>query len=160
MVTPYQDAASAVRDIDWRSIGREIYDGMTERTDDIRDAYEDAFDFSSIHVKTPHWFVSRWTEVSGTQFPTMGVEWYRKAYDNPVMFTQPTVLGTSSGLKGFGDGPGNEIVLSEDMLRDMAGGDEITFNVYAQPNQDAEQIARAVEQKFTQWAKQRRAAYA
>ena len=160
LVSPYTDAVNRINGISWYDVGRRIYEGMTFYTNWIHDAYSRAFDFSGIYVKTPHWWVDSWSEISGTYYPNMSVHWYRKAYDDPIMFTKPTVLGTAAGLKGFGDGNGNEIVLSEDKLRELAGGDEITINVYAQPNQDEEQIARAVERKLTQWANQRKAAYA
>lgn len=40
---------------------------------------------------------------------TLRVEWYKKAYDNPYMFTQPTLMG-------FGDGNGGEIVYGHSSL--------------------------------------------
>ena len=156
--TPLEQAADAVRGIDWNGIGRRIYDGLTAYTDSIRSA----FDFSRMYVKTPHFYVSSWSEVSGTYYPNFSVSWYRKAYDNPVMFTNPTVLATGSGLKGFGDGPGGEIVLSADKLREIVGesGDMININVYAQPGQDAQKIAQEVQRILVREQRQRSAAYA
>lgn len=61
------------------------------------------------------------------KFP-VGVEFYRKAYDNPMMFTNPTAI--PGNLKVFGDGPGGEMVYGHDNLmkdiRDASGGSEIT----------------------------------
>ena len=159
--SPIENAVDAINRIDWTSIGRRIYDGMTRYTGQIYDAYRNAFDFSRMYVKTPHWWVTRWNEISGTYYPEMSVRWYRKAYQNPVMFTNPTVLGTSGGLKGFGDGPGGEIVLSADKLRDIVGeAGDVNINVYAQPGQDAMQIAQEVKRIFVREQRQRSAAYA
>lgn len=158
---PVEQAAEAIQRINWYSIGRTIYDGMTYYTGWIRDAYSNAFDFSNMYVKTPHWWVDRWNEISGTYYPEMSVHWYRKAYNDPVMFTNPTVLATTGGLKGFGDGPGGEIVLSADKLREIVGeSGDININVYAQPGQDAQQIAREVQNILAREQRQRSAAYA
>ena len=151
---------SDVRWMDWYGLAYSIYEKSTYYASWIHGQYKDAFDFTRIHVKTPHWWVRRWNEISGAYYPEMEIKWYKKAYEDPIMFTRPTVLGTAGGMKGFGDGAGGEIVLSEDRLREMTRGDEITINVYAQPNQSVEQIARAVEQKLTQMERQRRVAYA
>lgn len=159
--SPIEQAADAIRRIDWYGIGRSIYDGMTYYTGWIRDSYRNAFDFSNMYVKTPHWWVDRWNEISGTYYPEMSVHWYKKAYENPVMFTNPTVLGTSGGLKGFGDGPGGEIVLSADKLREIVGeAGDVNINVYAQPGQDAQQIAQEVQRILVREQRQRSAAYA
>lgn len=159
--SPIENAVDSIQRIDWTSIGKRIYDGMTRYTSQISDAYRNAFDFSRMYVKTPHWWVTRWNEISGTYYPEMSVRWYRKAYQNPVMFTNPTVLGTRGGLKGFGDGPGGEIVLSADKLREIVGeAGDVNINVYAQPGQDAMQIAQEVKRIFVREERQRSAAYA
>lgn len=65
--------------------------------------------------------------------PKLDIEWYRKAYDNPVMFNSPTVMATPNGYKGFGDGNGAEIVMGLDKLRELVGqGQNVTVNVILQ----------------------------
>ena len=89
--------------------------------------------------------------------PELDIEWYAKAYDNPMMFTSPTIMQTPQGLKGFGDGHGAEIVLGLNKLRELVGtsGNNVTINVYPPPGANVEQIAAAVEQKLVA-AQQRR----
>lgn len=90
--------------------------------------------------------------------PKVGVEWYAKAMDNPVMFTSPTILPTASGFKGFGEA-GAEVVLSASKLKEIAGsGGDTVFNIYAQPGQDARQIAEEVQRILIRQDNQRRAA--
>ena len=90
--------------------------------------------------------------------PKVGVEWYAKAMDNPVMFTSPTILPTASGFKGFGEA-GAEVVLSASKLREIAGsGGDTVFNIYTQPGQDARQIAEEVQRILIRQDNQRRAA--
>ena len=76
-------------------------------------------------------------------------------------------MPTAAGWKGFGDGPGAEIVAGKSgLMRDIknavaqANTGSYTFNIYAQPGQDAEEIAREVEKVFIRKANQRKAAFA
>ena len=94
------------------------------------------------------------------KYPTgFKTEWYKRAYQNPVMFTRPTILQTPYGNKGFGDGRGGEIVLSDSKLRQIAGSGEqnITFNIYG-GNQSVNAIADAVQNRMIALQKQREAA--
>lgn len=77
------------------------------------------------HIPLPHFTVSppgwRFSDLLQGSIPHLGISWYRKAYDNPVMFTSPTVMATPGGLKGFGDGNGAEIVMGLNKLRELVG---------------------------------------
>ena len=119
------------------------------------------FTFSWPHIPLPHFSITPegWKVgdlLRGT-IPSLGIAWYRKAYDNPMLFKQPTVLQTPQGLKGFGDGHGAEIVLGLNKLRELVGssGNQVTINVYPPAGANVEQIAAAVEQKLVA-AQQRR----
>lgn len=85
------------------------------------------------HIPLPHFKVSPpgWKIgdlLKGT-LPSLSIDWYRKAYDNPVMFTSPTVMATPNGYKGFGDGTGAEIVMGLDKLREMVGSQNVNVTV-------------------------------
>ena len=138
-----------------------VRDAIKNTFGSIKDWFKNLWDKVKSFFKLPHfkitgslnpldWFSGR--------FPKISVDWYKKAYDNPIMFTRPTIIPTASGLKGFGDGAGGEVVLSADRLRQMTGGN-FTFNIYAQPGQDEEAIARAVQRQFVRWENQRKAAF-
>jgi len=77
--------------------------------------------------------------------PKLGIKWYKKAYDNPIMFTSPTVMGTGNGLKGFGDGTGAEIVMSLDKLRELVGGMNENVTVQVVLEGDARGLFKAVQ---------------
>lgn len=119
------------------------------------------FTFTWPHIPLPHFTITPegWKVgdlLKGT-IPSIGINWYAKAYDNPMMFTRPTVMQTPYGLKGFGDGHGAEIVLGLNKLRELVGtsGNQVTINVYPPQGANVEQIAAAVEQKLVA-AQQRR----
>lgn len=117
------------------------------------------FSWSFPHIRLPH-FSWTWQDIGGVvKIPKISVTWYKKAYDEPYLFTQPTVM------RGFGDGGGSgEIVYGRDQLmRDIAkasGGSSININVYAQPGQDARQIANEVQRVLAQQQRQKEAVYA
>lgn len=79
--------------------------------DTISGLFSDA-NFSFPDIKLPH-FSWDWIDIGGlVSIPSISVDWYKKAYETPYLFTQPTVLG---GM-GFGDGNGGEMVYGHEKL--------------------------------------------
>ena len=102
------------------------------------------------HIKVPHFNIyggeMPWGIGGMGTKPTISVDWYKKAYENPVMFTSPTVLPTAAGMKGFGDGSGAEIVMSLEKLRDLVGAQgsqPVVVNVSLQG--DARQLFKVIK---------------
>ena len=117
--------------------------------------------FSLPKIKLPHFSWSM-QDIGGIiKLPKISVDWYAKAYDQPYLFTEPTV---TAGLRGFGDrGRDGEFVYGRQaLMRDIAeaSGGDVTFNIYATPGMDVNELATAVNDKFVQWQRQREAAYA
>lgn len=86
------------------------------------------FTLSFPHIKLPH-FSWSWSDLGLIQIPHISVEWYKKAYEQPYLFTSPTVVGN----RGFGDGNGGEMVYGHDNLmrdiRDAIGSEPIVITV-------------------------------
>lgn len=102
-------------------------------------------------IKLPHLTVT-WKQVGNLfKIPSIRVQWYKKAYDNAVMFSKPTVLQTPYGAKGFGDGNGGEIVLGMDKLKQLvgaAGDTNVVINVQASPGMNVNQLADAIQRRL------------
>ena len=135
---------------------------VSDIVEDIKDVFD--FDWSLPDLKLPHINVGSYIDVPVLgRIPdprTMSVDWYRKAYDQPIMFTKPTILQTPYGRKGFGDKHGSgEIVLSDDKLRQIAGsGASYTVNVYGSPGMDVNRLADAVQNRLVALQRQKEAA--
>lgn len=86
---------------------------------EVATAIKTAFNFnwSIPRIKTPHlqitWETIEDPEIKkylGTdKIPNFNVVWYKKAYENPYLFTKPTLMG-------FGDGAGGEMVYGHENL--------------------------------------------
>lgn len=149
-------------------------DAIADKIEAAKDAVHNAiekikgffnFEWKLPHIALPHFSVSG--SINPIDWFTQGVphisvDWYRKAYNNPVLFTQPTVLQTPSGYKGFGDGAGGEVVLGMDKLRQLVGSGEtnIQVNVYGAQGQDINQLADEVTRKIVAAQKQQTAVWA
>lgn len=175
-------AAAAIEGVkQYFSLGYDAINELTGgRLDDVKQAFTDKFEIikekvsSAIDfikglfnfqwdlpdIKLPH-FSWDWTDLGfGISIPNLSIEWYKKAYNTPYLFTSPTVVNG----RGFGDGGGSgEMVYGRDqLLRDIAEASQgdITINVYANEGMDVNQLAKTVEQKLAFAQRQRAAVYA
>lgn len=113
------------------------------------------------HIPLPHFYVSpagwKIKDLLQGVIPSLGIDWYKKAYNNPVMFTSPTVMATPGGYKGFGDGNGAEIVLGLDKLRELVGSQAsgVVINVYASEGMSVNELADKIQDRYVALAKRR-----
>ena len=86
------------------------------------------------------------------------------------MFNRPTVIPTASGLKGFGDGSGGEIVIGRETLLDTLtaavqraqSNNDVTINVSVtgSPGMDIEELAEAVSNRIESEIEEKRLVFA
>lgn len=164
IVSTAQTKFAALKDAITKPI-EQAKQSVTDAINKIKNVVNNA-KLSLPHFKLPHFRISGgvlpWGIGGMGVKPTISVDWYKKAYNNPVIFTQPTVLPTLGGLKGFGDGSGAEVVLGLDKLRDIVGGGTVTNNITinAAPGMDVYQLADAVAERIEFQTAQRRAVFA
>lgn len=77
-------------------------------------------------IKLPHFSVkpSGWKigDLLKGSIPSLGIDWYAKAMDNPMLMTKPTIFGynpVTGNLQGGGEVPGGEVVSGAGTLMNM-----------------------------------------
>ncbi|MBR3236966.1 MAG: phage tail tape measure protein [Oscillospiraceae bacterium] len=102
-----------------------IFNGIKDAVHGIIEKIKGFFNFTFQvpKLKLPHFTISpagwKLKDLLEGIKPSLSIEWYKRAYNNPVMFNTPTVVPTANGLMGFGDGVGGEIVVGAGLLTDM-----------------------------------------
>lgn len=178
------DKWNAVKDAtteEWDAVKNAISDKINAAKDTVKGAIDGISGFFKNavlkfpHIKLPHFSISGSLSLNPPSVPHLSVDWYAKAYSKAVAFNQPTVIPTASGLKGFGDGAGAEIVIGQDLLLNTItdavrnaysvpgtsntyGG--TTINVYGAPGQDVSELADIVADKINADVARKRGAFA
>lgn len=156
-----------------KSSARDLWDSISntfrERIDSIKNLFN--FSWNWPHINMPH-FSWEWIDLGGIiSIPSITIDWYKKAYNNPMLFTSPTVLGTAGGLKGFGDGRGGEVVIGQSMMYGMIkdavaeGGTtntwgDINVTVNGADGMDVRELADLVADRISDKIQRRRAVWA
>lgn len=130
----------------WIDLWDTIKDKISSAVEKIKEIFN--FEWSLPKLKMPHFSITDGPSVLGVTLPKISVDWYRKAYTNPYLFTKPTLMG-------FGDGNGGEMVYGHDRLmkdiREASGGGNtynFTVNItgdISNPREKAEELMREIK---------------
>ena len=126
------------------------------------------FDWSLPSIKLPHFSVSGSLDLFAVppQIPKVGIEWYKKAYDEPYLLNDATIFGAAGGkLLGGGEGSGSEVVVGTNklmsMMKQAVGATRpITINIYGAEGQDVRELAKAVSVELQNLINDKESVYA
>lgn len=107
------------------AVGDKITGTFTKCREAVRDIVEKIkgffnFEWKLPEIKLPHFSIEGEFSLSPPSIPHLGVEWYAKAMDNPMIMTKPTAFGISpSGQIMAGGEAGSEVVSGTNTLMNM-----------------------------------------
>ena len=153
-----------------------IRDKFTGIFDRVRDTVKNAidfikglfnFDWELPSIKLPHFSVSGKLDLfaSPPKIPSVSIDWYKKAMNEPYILNEATIFGASNGkLLGAGES-GSEVVVGTDklmsMMRQATGAARpITINVYGAEGQNIKELAREVSNEIQNLINDKEKAYA
>ena len=94
--------------------------------------------------------------------PKLTVEWYAKAMNAARILRRPTIFGASDGQLLGGGEAGAEVITGEqhlyNMIRQASQGETVinnTFNIYAQPGTDIQELGEQIMEYITESIKRR-----
>ncbi len=103
--------------------------GISEKMDTVKNFVSNTvqklkdffnFDWKLPHIKLPHFSMEGSFSLNPPSIPHIGVEWYKKAMDAPVIMDKPTAFGINpSGQIMAGGEAGSEVVSGTQTLMNM-----------------------------------------
>lgn len=110
----------------------EIKSGIAEKIQSARDTVSGAidaikgffnFEWSLPPLKLPHVSISGSFSLNPPSVPKFSISWYKKAMDNPMLLTDPTIFGFNAKTGNFlgGGEAGAEVVSGANTLMNMIG---------------------------------------
>jgi len=115
----------------------EIFDGAKQIVSDAIEFIKGLFDFewSLPDLQLPHFSIDGSFSVNPPSVPTISVDWYAKAMNQPMMLSGATIFGMSGGSLLGGGESGDEMIYGrQSLLNDIASvignGKPIVINNY------------------------------
>lgn len=137
-----------------------VFDGIRNKVTSVVDTIKGIFNFSwSLpHISLPHFAVSppgwKFGDLLKGSIPSLSIQWYAKG----GVFDAPSVIGVGEA--------GPEAVVPLDpfwqKLENLVGegGPNIVINVYQQPGENGEELAKKIERRLTNAVLRKEAAFA
>lgn len=122
--TKFAEMGNTVHD-KFNAVGNKITGTFTKCREAVHDIVEKIkgffhFEWKLPEIKLPHFSIEGEFSLSPPSIPHLGVEWYAKAMDNPMIMTKPTAFGISpSGQIMAGGEAGSEVVSGTNTLMNM-----------------------------------------
>lgn len=118
---------------------------VTNAVQKLKDAFD--FDWSLPKIKLPHVTISGKFSLNPPSAPKFSIEWYKKAMNNAMILSDPTIFGYANGkMLGAGEA-GNEVVAGETHLMNLIG--QVVENKTAGQNDKIIEILIAILHAIT-----------
>ena len=88
--------------------------------------------------------------------PRLKVDWYSKAMNNPILMSGATIFGMRGNTLLGGGERGNEVVMSEAKMREIAGGVTFVQNIQSPKQLDRLEIYRQTRNQLNQFRRVKR----
>lgn len=107
-----------------KNTAKTIWDGITNTIKTAIDKIRDFFSFKweLPKIPLPHFKIEGSFSLAPPRVPHLSIDWYRKAMDDGMILTSPTIFGASNGKLLGGGEAGAEAVVGVDSLRSMIAG--------------------------------------
>lgn len=123
------DAFNAVKDKAseiWNKVKTAITDPIEKARDKVKSLIDKIrnffkFDWSLPKLKMPHLKITGEFNLMPPKVPKFSIDWYKKAMDEPMMFTQPTLFDVNpftGSAKGAGEA-GDEVMIGKNTMLNM-----------------------------------------
>lgn len=82
------------------------------------------------HIDLPHFTLTGSFSLDPPSVPSLSVQWYAKAMNQPTLLTSPTIFGAGAGgLRGGGEA-GDELIVGWDRLKQELGGSGQPYEIH------------------------------
>lgn len=100
---------------------KRVFNGIKDFVGGVVDWLKGIFNFKweLPKVKLPHFSIKGEFSLNPPSVPTLGIDWYRKAMNDGMILTSPTIFGAAGGRFLGGGEAGPEAVVGVDSLRQM-----------------------------------------
>lgn len=114
----------------FRNFWISMWDGMKREANKAKDNIKNIinqmksffnFQWSLPKLKMPHFTATGKFSLNPLSVPKFSISWYKKAMDNPMMFTRPTIFGLNpmtGQMKGAGEA-GDEVMIGKNTMLNM-----------------------------------------
>lgn len=108
----------------WNSIKSAIMNPINAAKDGVRNAINTMkgffnFSWSLPKLKLPHFKISGKFSLNPPSVPSFGIDWYKRALNEPYILDEPTIFGMSGNTLLGGGEAGSETIVGTDLLMNM-----------------------------------------
>lgn len=102
-----------------KNTAKKVWDSITGIFKTAIDKIKDFFSFKWLKIKLPHFSIEGSFSLVPPKVPRLKVDWYKKAMEDGMILTSPTIFGASNGRLMGGGEAGPEAIVGTSSLKNM-----------------------------------------